>query len=141
MPSMWPCSNLKITMAEISRPLRRAKIRAMKPREVCELVDSARKHRQYRALDEKRRRAPFDAVATTASASAGAFCAGDREVDFGETIIIARNGVPVAQLRPLERELLEDAKRSRAIGQRVPKRNRAQQYWPLNGTSFPDIPQ
>jgi prevent-host-death family protein len=62
-------------------------------------------------------------------------------VEFGETIIIARNGVPVAQLRPLERELLEDAKRSRAIGQRVPKRNRAQQYWPLNGTSFPDIPQ
>jgi prevent-host-death family protein len=61
-------------------------------------------------------------------------------VEFGETIIIARNGVPVAQLRPLERELVEDAKRSRAIGQRVPKRNRAQ-YWPLNGTSFPDIPQ
>ena len=46
-------------------------------------------------------------------------------VEFGETIIIARNGVPVAQLRPLERELLEDAKRSRTIGQRVPKRNRA----------------
>ena len=58
-------------------------------------------------------------------------------VEFGETIIIARNGVPVAQLRPLERELLEDAKRSRAIGQRVPKRNRAKQYWPSSGTSFP----
>jgi prevent-host-death family protein len=61
-------------------------------------------------------------------------------VEFGETIIIARNGVPVAQLRPLERELLEDAKRSRAIGQRIPKRNRAK-YWPPNGASFPDIPQ
>ena len=62
-------------------------------------------------------------------------------VEFGETIIIARNGVPVAQLRPLERELREDVKRSRTIGPRDPKRNRAKQYWPPNGTSFPDIPQ
>jgi prevent-host-death family protein len=62
-------------------------------------------------------------------------------VESGETIIIARNGAPVAQLRPLERESLEDAKRIRAIGQRIPKRNKAKQYWPLNGTSVPDIPQ
>jgi prevent-host-death family protein len=61
-------------------------------------------------------------------------------VESGETIIIVRNGAPVAQLRPLERESLEDAKRLRAIGQRVTKRNRAKQYWPFNGTSFPDIP-
>jgi prevent-host-death family protein len=40
-------------------------------------------------------------------------------VESGETIIIARNGAPVAQLRPLERESLEDAKRIRAIGQRI----------------------
>jgi prevent-host-death family protein len=62
-------------------------------------------------------------------------------VELGETIIIARNGAPVAQLRPLEQELLEDAKRIRAIGQLVPKRNKGKQYWPLNGTSFPDIPK
>jgi prevent-host-death family protein len=62
-------------------------------------------------------------------------------VESGETIIIARNGAPVAQLRPLERESLEDAKRIRAIGQRAPKRTKVKQCWPLNGTSFPDIPQ
>jgi prevent-host-death family protein len=62
-------------------------------------------------------------------------------VELGETIIIVRNGAPVAQLRPLERESLEDAKRIRAIGLRATKRNKAKQYWPLNGTSFPDIPQ
>jgi prevent-host-death family protein len=39
-------------------------------------------------------------------------------VEFGETIIIVRNGAPVAQLRPLERESLKDAKRIRAIEQR-----------------------
>jgi prevent-host-death family protein len=62
-------------------------------------------------------------------------------VESGETIIIARNGAPVAQLRPLERESEEDAKRIRAIGQRAAKRNKAMQYWPLNGTSVADIPQ
>jgi len=34
-------------------------------------------------------------------------------VESGETIIIARNGAPVAQLRPLERESLEDVNRNR----------------------------
>jgi prevent-host-death family protein len=34
-------------------------------------------------------------------------------VELGETIIIIRNGAPVAQLRPLERELLEDVNRHR----------------------------
>src|SRR5450631_818009 len=48
-------------------------------------------------------------------------------VESGETIIIARNGAPVAQLRPLERESEEDAKRIRAIGQRAAKRNKAVQ--------------
>jgi prevent-host-death family protein len=62
-------------------------------------------------------------------------------VEFGETIIIVRNGAPVAQLLPLERESLEDAKRIRALGQRAPKRNKVKQYWPLNGTSVPGILQ
>ena len=39
-------------------------------------------------------------------------------VEFGETIIIARNGAPVAQLRPFERESPEDAKHIRGA-QRV----------------------
>jgi prevent-host-death family protein len=60
-------------------------------------------------------------------------------VEAGETIVIVRNGAPVAQLRPLERESLEDAKRT--IGQRVPTRNKVKQYWQLNGTSCPDISQ
>jgi prevent-host-death family protein len=41
-------------------------------------------------------------------------------VESGETIIIARNGAPVAQLQPLERESVEDAKRIAAVGQRIP---------------------
>jgi prevent-host-death family protein len=62
-------------------------------------------------------------------------------VESGETIIIARNGAPVAQLRPLERESQDDAKRIRAIGQRASKRNKAVQYWALDGTSVPNTPQ
>jgi prevent-host-death family protein len=60
-------------------------------------------------------------------------------VESGETIIIVRNGAPVAELRPLERESLEGTKRT--VGQRVPKRNKVKRYWPLNGTSVLDIPQ
>jgi prevent-host-death family protein len=41
-------------------------------------------------------------------------------VESGEIIIIARNGAPVAQLRPFEQESLGDVKRIRAIGQRSP---------------------
>lgn len=48
-------------------------------------------------------------------------------VEFGETIIIARNGAPVAQLRPLERELPKDAKRIRGA-QRVSKQNKAKPH-------------
>ncbi len=42
-------------------------------------------------------------------------------VELGETIIIFRNGAPVAQLRPLECELLEDVHRfaKRRIGSRT----------------------
>ena len=43
-------------------------------------------------------------------------------VEFGETIIIVRNGAPVAQLRPLgplKRPSLEDAKKHPSIGLRA----------------------
>jgi prevent-host-death family protein len=61
-------------------------------------------------------------------------------VESGETIIIARNGAPVAELRPLGRVSPEDAvKRIRAIGLRVAKRNRGKQPWPHNGATLRDI--
>jgi prevent-host-death family protein len=43
-------------------------------------------------------------------------------VEFGETIIIVRNGAPVAQLRPLERESLEDVNRHRFAKRRAHSR-------------------
>jgi prevent-host-death family protein len=51
-------------------------------------------------------------------------------VELGETIIIVRNGAPVAQLRPSERESLEDAKRIRAIGLRATKRTKSSSIGP-----------
>ncbi len=61
-------------------------------------------------------------------------------VESGETIIIARNGAPVAELRPLGKVSPEDAvKRIRAIGLRVAKRNRGKESWPPGGASLRDI--
>jgi prevent-host-death family protein len=42
-------------------------------------------------------------------------------VEFGETIIIVRNGAPVAQLRPLERAF-EDINRNRCAKERKQSR-------------------
>ena len=39
-------------------------------------------------------------------------------VEFGETIIIVRNGAPVAQLRPLEQASLESIDRNRFVKRR-----------------------
>jgi prevent-host-death family protein len=61
-------------------------------------------------------------------------------VESGETIIIARNGAPVAELRPLGKVSPEDAvKRIRAIGLRVAKRNRGKESWPPGGASLRDV--
>jgi prevent-host-death family protein len=52
-------------------------------------------------------------------------------VEAGETILIARNGQPVAELRPIRpvspREAVE---RIRAIGKRVARRNAKKEPWP-----------
>jgi prevent-host-death family protein len=61
-------------------------------------------------------------------------------VESGETIIIARNGLPVAELRPLGRVTPEDAvKRIRAIGIRVAKRNKGKEPWPASGVGMREI--
>ena len=61
-------------------------------------------------------------------------------VESGETILIARNGAPVAELRPLGKVSPEDAvRRIRAIGLRVAKRNRGKDSWPPSGTSLRDV--
>jgi prevent-host-death family protein len=61
-------------------------------------------------------------------------------VESGETIVIARNGSPVAELRPLGRvSPAEAVKRIRAIGLRVAKRNKGKEPWPPSGGSLRDI--
>ena len=61
-------------------------------------------------------------------------------VESGETVIIARNGAPVAELRPLGKISTEDAvKRIKAIARRVAKRNKGKGTWPSEGTSLRDV--
>jgi prevent-host-death family protein len=61
-------------------------------------------------------------------------------VETGETIIIARNGEPVAELRPLRRVSAEEAvKRIRAIARRVAKRNEGKEPWPPSGYGLRDV--
>ena len=61
-------------------------------------------------------------------------------VEAGETVIIARNGLPVAELRPVRRVSPEDAvKKIRAIAKRVSKRNLGKPAWPQGGRSLRDI--
>jgi prevent-host-death family protein len=61
-------------------------------------------------------------------------------VEAGETIIIARNGDPVAELRPVRRVLPADAvKKIRAIAKRVGKRNDGKAKWPPGGRTIRDV--
>ena len=61
-------------------------------------------------------------------------------VESGETIVIARNGRPVAEVRPLRRISTEEiVKNIRSIGRRVAKRNRGKQPWPPTGQSLRDV--
>ena len=58
----------------------------------------------------------------------------------GETIVIARNGEPVAELRPVRRESPEETvKRIRTIAKRVAKRNRAKEPWPETGRTVREL--
>jgi prevent-host-death family protein len=58
----------------------------------------------------------------------------------GETILIARNGEPVAELRPVRRMSPEETvKRIRAIAKRVAKRNRDKEAWPEAGRTVREL--
>jgi prevent-host-death family protein len=56
-------------------------------------------------------------------------------VELGETIVIVRNGAPVAQLRPLEQHFLGDAT-SRGTRQRLGTGNKAKHDRALDGTGL-----
>ncbi|MGA2394815.1 MAG: type II toxin-antitoxin system prevent-host-death family antitoxin [Candidatus Lustribacter sp.] len=61
-------------------------------------------------------------------------------VEAGETVIIARNGLPVAEVRPVRRVSPEDTvKKIRAIAKRVAKRNLGKAPWPQDGRSLRDV--
>jgi len=61
-------------------------------------------------------------------------------VEAGETVIIARNGLPVAEVRPVRHVSPEDAvKKIRAIAKRVSKRNQGKKSWPEAGRTLRDI--
>ena len=61
-------------------------------------------------------------------------------VEAGETLIIARNGLPVAEVRPVRRvSPAEAVKKIRAIAKRVSKRNEAKAPWPPVGRSIREI--
>jgi len=61
-------------------------------------------------------------------------------IECGETVLIARNGEPVAELRPLRRLTPEEAvARIREIGKRVANRNAGKPPWPPQGQSLRDI--
>ena len=61
-------------------------------------------------------------------------------VESGETVIIARNGLPVAEVRPIRRVSPEDAvARIRAIAKRLEKRNAGKAAWPTGGRSVRKI--
>jgi prevent-host-death family protein len=61
-------------------------------------------------------------------------------VEAGETVIIARNAQPVAELTPLRRPSPQETVAIiRAIGKRVARRNAAKAPWPSKGVRLRDI--
>lgn len=61
-------------------------------------------------------------------------------VEAGESVIISRNGTPVAELRPIRRPSTEDTiEKIRAIAKRVSKRNAAKAPWPQDGLGIRDV--
>jgi prevent-host-death family protein len=61
-------------------------------------------------------------------------------VEAGETVIIARNGLPVAEVRPVCHVSPEDAvKKIRAIAKRVSKRNVGKATWPPEGRTLREV--
>jgi len=61
-------------------------------------------------------------------------------VENGEVIVIARNGDPVAEIRPLRRATAaETVTRIREIAHRVAKRNEGNVPWPEPGRRMRDV--
>jgi prevent-host-death family protein len=58
----------------------------------------------------------------------------------GESLIILRNGAPVAELRPFKTPTVEETvARIRALGHRIAKRNAGKPSWPLDGKSWREV--
>jgi len=63
----------------------------------------------------------------------------DRAV-IGESLIILRNGEPVAELRPFKTPTVEETvARIRALRRRIAKRNAGKPGWPLNGKTWREM--
>lgn len=61
-------------------------------------------------------------------------------VESGETLVISRNGSPVAEIRPFKTPSVADSvARIRALRKRIAKRNAGKPAWPPEGKSWRDI--
>ena len=61
-------------------------------------------------------------------------------VEAGETVVISRNGAPVAELRPHKPVNAADTiARIRAIRRRIAKRNAGKPQWPPEGKSWREM--
>ncbi len=61
-------------------------------------------------------------------------------VEAGDTVVISRNGSPVAEIRPHKGVAVADTiARIRALRRRIAKRNAGKPKWPPEGVSWRDI--
>ncbi len=61
-------------------------------------------------------------------------------VEAGESVVISRNGAPVAELRPFKTPAVADTiARIRALRRRIAKRNAGKPKWPPEGKSWREI--
>ena len=61
-------------------------------------------------------------------------------VEAGESVVISRNGAPVAELRPFKTPAVADTvARIRALRRRIAKRNASKPPWPEEGRSWRDV--
>lgn len=60
-------------------------------------------------------------------------------VEAGATVLISRNGTPIAELRPYKTTVRDAVARIRALRSRIANRNAGKPKWPPDGTSWRDI--